>query len=386
MNNIYLDSAATTPVRKEVLDAMMPYLTDAWQNPNSLYKDAVNVRNAVENARLTVASSIGADPKEIIFTSSGSESNCMAILGFVRYWQNRGYSAVVITSSVEHDSILDLVHDLDCEVKILPVQMDGAVDMSKLIATLSLIRNSSMIDNKKVIVSIQTKNNETGAINPMEEICYQAHKYGAVLHTDAVQALPSYTVTTDYADMISLSGHKIGAPKGIGVLYKSKDIKIAPIIYGTQNFGYRGGTENVPYIVGLAKAFELNMAEADERNAKLLKLRNALIDDLFQSGIKYKVNGFCDNIVNITFLHNVSGEGLIYLLDAAGIQVSAGSACNSHEEAPSHVLKAMGVSDEDAMRTLRITLSDRLVADDIHNFVRELKKDIELLSEERIGD
>lgn len=377
--SIYLDYAATTKPKKEVVEAMMPYLMDKWHNPSALYSEASKIKEDIESARKTIGSFINAKGNEIFFTSSGSESNCWAIQGFINHCNRKGREATIITSVIEHKSIISCVENMNVDVHFVGVDKDGFVDMKVLE---SLIHDAHLEAND-ILVSIQFANNEIGTIQHIKEIATLVHKYDAMFHTDAVQAFGHINIDVKDldVDMLTASGHKIGCPKGIGILYKKQSVNIDPLIYGSQMDGMRGGTENVPYIMGMAKAVEL-LQEDDEHQLRMTILRNNFISQLRSLGCS--INGsieerLCNNI-NITFSQNISGESMVYMLDTCGIYVATGSACNSHAITTSYVLKAIGLSDEDAYKTIRITLPDDITMDEIDETVHEMSRQILLLS------
>ena len=379
---IYLDEAATTKPKEEVINAMLPFFTDMWFNPSSLYGGAVEVARALEVSKYTISNSINAKCNEIYFTSGGSESNCWAIQGFVNYWKSRGKESVVITSTIEHHSIIECVENIDADFMFISVDKNGFINPRHLEQMLKQCRER--FGCCKIIVSLQYANNEIGTIQNISELISISHKYGAVFHTDAVQAFGHINIDVNElnVDMLSVSGHKIGCPKGIGFLYIKNGIKINPIIYGTQNNGLRGGTENVPYIIGLSKAVSLI---DDSKTVKIKKIRDYAIDKLIDT-FHVTLNGDKEcrlpNNINVSFPYNVTGESLIYLLDMCDVYVSSGSACNSHIDKPSHVLKAIGLSDEDARRSLRITLSEETTKEDIDKAIYEIDKQIKILESE----
>ena len=380
MSVIYLDNASTTKPKQKVIDFMMQYFTEKWYNPSALYYNANKVKKDIDAAKKTIGDFINANENEIYFTSGGSESNCWAIQGFVNHCIARSKDPCVITSVIEHKSVIECVDHLNnVDVHYIGVDENGFIDIRQL-------RNMlfrANICEYKTLVSIQFANNEIGTIQNIKDIAYEVHRFGGVLHTDAVQAFGHIPIDVKELgiDMMSVSGHKIGAPKGIGILYKKSDIEINPLIYGSQMDGLRGGTENVPYIMGMAKAVELVKAD-DNYQFRMDVLRNSFISQLKSLGCK--VNGSLDhrlpNNINVTFNHNITGESMIYLLDMAEIMVSTGSACNSKSIDPSPVLKAIGMSDEDAMKTIRITLPDDITMDEIDKVISEIKKQILLLS------
>ena len=379
--SIYLDNAATTKPKKEVVEAMMPYLVDKWHNPSALYNEASKIKKDIESARKTIGDFINANGNEIFFTSSGSESNCWAIQGFVNHCIARGKNPCVITSVIEHKSIIECVDNLNnVDVHYISVDKNGFINIEQL---RNVLFHASTICGEKVLVSIQFANNEIGTIQHINEIAEEVHRFCGVFHTDAVQAFGHIDIDVKEldVDMLTASGHKIGCPKGIAILYKKDSINISPLIYGSQMDGMRGGTENVPYIIGMAKAVEL-IEEDNEYQLRMTIIRNNFISQLKSLGCS--INGsvedrLCNNI-NITFLQNISGESMVYMLDACGIYVATGSACNSHTITPSYVLKAIGLSDEDAYKTIRITLPDDIDIEEIDKVIHEMSKQILLLS------
>lgn len=381
---IYLDEAATTKPKKEVLNTIYSYM-DIWYNPSSLYSLAQKAANALEEAKKIVANFLNSESFEVYFTSCGSESNCWAVQGFVQNRLRKGRVPSVITSVIEHKSILSCVDGIGVDAHYIKVNPDGSIDLNMLEETLKYV--VSQTNGKDVLVSIQYANNEIGTIQEIGKIASIVHKYNAVFHTDAVQAFGHIPIDVQELgiDMLSASGHKIGTPKGIGILYKKNGVEINPLIYGSQMNGLRGGTENLPYIMGLSKAVELCANDimykkyiniSEQRDYMIGKLINE-----FDCHINGKYSNRLPNNINVTFNENVTGEALIYLLDLCDICVSAGSACNSHSTVPSHVLKAIGLSDEEAVRTLRITLPDDITSEITDKVIHELKKQIQLLIE-----
>lgn len=384
METIYLDHAATTKPHSEVIEAMMPYLTgDMWHNPSSLYSAGVKVKSDIESARKTVADFIGADSNEIYFTSSGSESNCWALRGWVNRMLDDGHRPVIITSSIEHKSILSCVRafaEKNVDVVELAVEGDGFIDVDELESFLNYYYEN---ESYKVLVSIQFANNEIGVIQPIKEISEVAHHYGAVLHVDAVQAAGQIPINVGVfgIDMMTVSGHKLGTPRGSAFLYKKNGVEIYPLIYGTQMDGLRGGTEATHQIVGMAKAVEL------ARDNVKLRTRIELTRDFFVDkleGIGCKLIGDREyrlpNNISIMLPEGVGGEETLYLLDMSGVYVGVGSACNSRSVEPSYVLKAIGLTNEEAARVIRITFSPDITFEQIENVVNEISKTIKLLS------
>lgn len=376
---IYLDAAATTKPNIEVINAMLPYLKDKWFNPSSLYSPSQVVKSAINQSRRNVANFINANENEVFFTSGGSESNCWVIQGFINYWYYQGFTPIIITSSIEHKSILECVKATALHYYIVGTDKEGFLNLEQLESYLK----DKYLPDVKILVSIQFANNEIGTIQKIGDISKIVHKYSGIFHTDAVQAFGHMNIDVEEMgiDMLSASGHKIGTPKGVGILYKKSDVKINPLVYGTQMDNMRGGTENVPYIIGFEKAVELQRQQLTNKT-QLLQLRNYMINQL-QKEIGCQINGSLiyrlDNNINVTFKQNITGEALIYLLDMCGIYISSGSACNSHSTVASHVLTAIGLTDEEAMKTIRITLPDDISKNQIDEFIYELKKQIKLL-------
>lgn len=378
---IYLDNAATTPVRPEVVEAMMPYFTNKWYNPSSLYSPSVNVKNDIENARKNVGNFINADGSEIYFTSGASESNCWAIQGFVNDCLDK--YPVVITSTIEHKSIIECVNNLRYANKhFINVDSDGFINIEELKSILDDYYYLDNFNSYRILASIQLANNEVGTIQKIKEIAELVHKYNAVFHTDSTQVVGHISIDVKELgiDMMSASGHKLNASKGIGFLYKKNGINIQPLIYGSQMGNMRGGTENVPYIMGMSKAIEL--CDLGKQN-KMIDVRDYFIGRLMKE-FRCKVNGSLDsrlpNNINVTFPQNITGESLLYMLDMSRISISTGSACNSKEIKPSHVLKAIGLSNEDAMKTIRITIDDKITYQDVDSVIEEIRKAISLIN------
>lgn len=380
---IYLDSAATTQPKQRVIDAMMPYINMKWHNPSALYSKAQMIKDDINTARKTIADYINADANEIYFTSSGSESNCWAIQGFVNRCIARSKNPCVITSVIEHKSILECVDNLNnVDVHYIGVDKDGFINIANL---RNLLFHARCICDEEILVSIQFANNEIGTIQHIKEIAAEVHRFNGVFHTDAVQAFGHIPIDVQELDidMMTASGHKIGTPKGVGFLYKKSSIEINPLIYGSQMDGMRGGTENVPYIIGMAKAVDL-VRRDEEYQLRLTILRNNFIAQLKALGCS--INGSIEerlpNNISITFNQNITGEAMVYGLDISGIYIGTGSACNSNSMKTSHVLKAIGLSDEDAYKTIRITLPDNITMDEIDETVQEINKQIKLLTME----
>ena len=380
---MYLDNASTTPVKQEVIDAMLPWLQDKWHNPSSLYSDATYAKIAIDNARKTIADFIHAKPSEIYFTSGGSESSCWAIQGFANSRLAKHHVPVVITTKVEHKSIMECVKNLPIAATyFLSVDSSGLVDIDELEDIIKeLIENGT--DPDDILVSIQYANNEIGTIQEILVISDVVHKYGCVLHTDAVQAFGQIDVDAQLNgfDMMSASAHKIGGCKGVGILYIKDGIQINPLIYGSQMDGMRGGTENVAGIVGMEKAVELASCKLSQRIAHISMIRDYFIR-LFDD-INCKINGSeiyrLPNNINVMLPYNINGETLLYSLDVDDIQIGTGSACNSRSIEPSHVLKAIGLTDDEASRCIRITIDDDFTKQNADYVVEAIEKSLKVL-------
>lgn len=381
----YLDMASTTPVKPEVIDAMMPYLTEKWQNPSSLYSDGTYAKIAIDNARKTVADFIGAKPNEIYFTSGGSESNCWAIQGFVNSRLAKQRLPFIITTTIEHKSILECVENQNMTVvHYLNVDENGFIDIDELNDVIGYLLSNGA-DASDILVSIQYANNEIGTVQDIISIADTVHMYGCVFHTDAVQAFAYERhdqMNVDFLgiDMMSASAHKIGACKGTGFLYIRDGIEIKPLIYGSQMDGMRGGTENVAGIVGMAKAVELIKNDYDSERFLSMN-RDYFINKLIAIGCK--LNGPSDNRlannINVVLPYGINGETLLYSLDVDDIQIGTGSACNSRSIESSHVLKAIGLSDRDAECSIRITIPYNIIMDEIDDIVGYIDKSIKVL-------
>lgn len=352
-NTIYMDNSATTPVRREVVEEMLPYMSENFGNPSSIYEIGKISKHAIDDARTKVASAIGAEENEIYFTSGGTESDNWAIKGIA--FANRNKGKHIITSSIEHHAVLHTctwLEGQDFEVTYLPVDKYGMVSPKEL---------KKAIRDDTILISIMLANNEIGTIQPVEEIGKIAKENLIYFHTDAVQAIGRVPIDVKKMniDLLSLSGHKFEGPKGCGALYIRKGTKIDTLLHGgAQERKRRAGTENVPAIVGLGKAIELATVEIEESNKTMLELRERLIKSLLKIP-KTHLNGHpaqrLANNVNVTFEY-IEGESLLLLLNARGIFASTGSACNSSSLEPSHVLTACGVPHEIVHGSLRLSL------------------------------
>jgi len=354
MKRIYLDYAATTPTDPEVVKAMLPYFTDSFGNPSSLYSYGQENKAAVDESREKIAGAIGAHSDEIIFTSGGTEADNTALAGVA--WANKDRGRHIITTTVEHHAILETCHFLGkngFDITYVPVDKYGMVDPDDI---------KRSITPKTVLVSVMQANNEVGSIQPLEEIGRIAKEAGVYLHTDGVQAVGHIPVDVNSlgVDMLSLSAHKLYGPKGMGLLYVRRGTHIAPYMRGgAQEKGRRAGTENVAGIVGLAKAVELAMTDLENEMRRQTLLRDRLIKGLLDTIELVQLNGHptqrLPNNVNVS-IDYVEGESLLLNLDLEDICVSTGSACTSTSQEPSHVLLAMRVTPEKAHCSLRFTL------------------------------
>lgn len=380
---IYLDEAATTKPSPEVISAMMPYLSEKWHNPSSLYSWASDVSKDIAKARKTVADFINAED-EVFFTSGGSESNCWAIQGFVTHRSAIEELPCIITTNIEHHSIMEctaMMNMLPCLVWYVGVDEYGNVDIEELEEALKCMTKETKPSN--VLVSIGMANNEIGTIQDIKKLSEIIHSYGAIFHTDAVQAFGHIPIDVEDMgiDMLSASGHKIGAPKGVGILYKRNRIEINPLIYGSQMDGMRGGTENVPYIIGMAKAVELIERYAKpDMCQRIAYIRDYFIDKLENIGCK--LNGSREhrlpNNINVTLPHGLNGESMLYCMDLCDVYISTGSACNSKSIEPSPVLSAIGLGD-DAYNSIRITFPVGITKEEIDEVVSEMDRQIKIL-------
>lgn len=385
---LYLDSAATAKPNKEVLKAVMPYLTDDFYNPSSIYSDGVRVRRAIDIARESIAGFINADTDEIFFTSGSSESNCWAIQGYLLAGVMDISTTSIVTTKIEHKSIMECVDAMErfgnatyyCDVTYLDVDKDGFVNMEQLE---SVFKDREEPNYYDIFVSIQLANNEVGTIQDIKAISDIIHKYGGILHVDATQAFGQIPIDVKSMgiDMLSASAHKLeGGFKGVGLLYKKKNIELQPIIYGSQNDRQRGGTENVAGIVGFAKAVELASEEMEDKLALSVK-RDYFINELTRNGCK--LNGASvhrlPNNINVMLPEGIGSEELLYMLDLDDIQCSAGSACNSHSKKPSYVLKAIGLTDEQAARSVRFTISSDITYEAIDYVVEKIVKIMKII-------
>ena len=374
---IYLDNAATTKTSEEVVAAMLPYFTEYYGNPSSVYEFASESKKAVSNARRTIAETLGAQENEIYFTAGGSEADNWALKATAEAYQSKGKH--IITTKIEHHAILHTAEYLEkrgFEITYIGVDENGVVKVDEL---------EKAIRPDTILISVMFANNEIGTIQPIKEIGEIAKKHGVLFHTDAVQAYGQLPINVDelHIDMLSSSGHKLNGPKGIGFLYIRKGVKIRSFVHGgAQERKRRAGTENVPGIVGYGKAAEIAAKTMKERTAKEIELRDHLIDRVLAEVPYTRLNGHrtnrLPNNANFSFQF-VEGESLLILLDNNGICASSGSACTSGSLDPSHVLLAIGLPHEIAHGSLRLTLSAEITMEDIDFVVDCIKQIIERL-------
>ena len=370
---VYLDHAATTATRPEVVEEMLPYFTEKFGNPSSIYSFSSQNKDAIVNARRIIGDSLGTDAANIYFTAGGSESDNWALKETARTYASKGKH--IITTKIEHHAILHTCEFLEkegSEVTYVGVDEHG-------------IELKAAIRPDTILISVMFANNEIGTIQPIKEIGAIAREHGVLFHTDAVQAYGQLPINVDdmNIDMLSASGHKLNGPKGVGFLYIRKGIKIRNLIHGgAQERARRAGTENVPGIVGLGKAVEIAFATMEERTKKEIELRNYLIDRVMAEIPYTRVNGHIDkrlpNNANFSFQF-IEGESLLIMLDMAGVCASSGSACTSGSLDPSHVLLAIGLPHEIAHGSLRLTLGDENTKEEIDYVIDNLKDIVQRL-------
>jgi len=369
---IYLDHAATTAVRPEVLEAMLPYFTELYGNPSSVYEFASQNKTAVDDARETIAKALGANKQDVYFTAGGSESDNWALKATAESYQDKGRH--IITSKIEHHAILHTCEYLEkngFEVTYVDVDENGIVKMDEL---------ERAIRPDTILISIMYANNEIGSVQPIKEIGELAHKHDILFHTDAVQAFGQLpiNVVEEHIDMLSGSGHKLNGPKGIGFLYIRKGLKLRSLIHGgAQERRRRAGTENVPGIIGLGKATEVAVATMEERTSRERELRDYLIERVLAEVPFVRLNGDrtrrLPNNANFSFQF-IEGESLLIMLDMKGICASSGSACTSGSLDPSHVLLAIGLPHEIAHGSLRLTLGHENTREEMDYVVESIKE------------
>lgn len=378
MKTTYMDYSATTYVKPEVLDAMMPFFTEKFGNPSSFYGISRETKMAIDNARAQVAKAINCDPNEVYFTGGGSEADNWAIKGIATAHMKKGNH--IITTKIEHHAVLhtcEFLEKFGFEVTYLDVNEEGFVDLKQL---------EEAITDKTILVSIMFANNEIGTIQPIKEIGALCREKKVLFHTDAVQAVGSVPVDVKEMniDLLSLAGHKLYGPKGIGALYIRRGIRIDNLIHGGgQERGRRAGTENIPGVVGLGKAIELATKNIEENRARLTVLRDKLIDGILERIPYARLNGprgdkRLPGNSNISF-EFIEGESILLSLDFEGICASSGSACTSGSLDPSHVLLAIGLPHEKAHGSLRTTLGAASTEEDVEKLLNELPPIIERL-------
>lgn len=372
MRRIYLDYAATTPVRPEVVQAMLPYFTDVFGNPSTIYACGQEAKGAIEEARSQVAGLIGAGIDEIVFTSGGTEADNFAVKGVVYASKNK--QKHIITTPIEHHAVLETCHFLEesgCRVTCLPVDGNGLVDPAD-------VRRAITTDT--ILISVMHANNEVGTIEPITEIGEVAREAGVCFHTDAVQTAGHLPINVDEmgVDLLSMSAHKLYGPKGIGALYIRKGTRLAAFMHGgEQERGRRASTENVPGIVGFGHAVTLAIEEMSAEAERLTSLRNRLIDGLTEKIDHIRRNGHptqrLPNNINISIAY-VEGESMCLNLDFDGICVSTGSACSSSSTDPSHVMLALGMTPLEAHSSLRMSLGRWTTEEDIDTVLEVLPR------------
>ncbi|MCR8745165.1 cysteine desulfurase NifS [Romboutsia lituseburensis] len=375
---LYMDYSATTPVKKEVLDAMMPYLTDYFGNASSFHTFGREAKNALDKAREQVANLVNAKPSEIYFTAGGTESDNWALEGVAFAHREKGNH--IITSKIEHHGILHTCEYLEkhhgFEVTYLDVDSEGKVSLEQL---------ESAIKDNTILISIMFANNEIGTVQPIAEIAKIAKKHKVLFHTDAVQAAGNIPIDVKEldVDLMSMSSHKIYGPKGIGALYIKTGTKLHTFVHGgAQERRRRAGTENIPSIVGYGKAAEIAKSNMENHVKNLTELRAKLINQILEKIPYTRVNGSLDDRLpgNVNFSFEfIEGEGILLMLDMLGIAASSGSACTSGSLDPSHVLMAIGLPHEIAHGSLRLTIGDFTTEDDIDYIIEHLPGVIERL-------
>lgn len=378
MRRVYVDYAATTPLDPRVLEAMKPYFTVVYGNASSINAFGLEARRALEDARKTVAGLMNAEPREVIFTGSATEANNLALKGFAfKEGKEKTHMAI---STIEHECVLNSAKWLEKQgfkITYLPVDRHGLLDLGEL---------ENALGSGASLVSIIHANNEIGTIQPLEEIGKLCHEYGACFHTDAAQSFGKIPIDVKAMniDFMTVNAHKLYGPKGVGALYIRKGIRIEPLLHGGgHEFGLRSSTENVPGIIGFAKAVELRKEEMEPEGQRLTKLRDRLIKGVLEIEEAY-LNGHptrrLPNIANFRFSY-IEGESLVLRLDAEGIAASTGSACSSRSLEPSHVLLALGIKPEEAHGSLRLSLGRYNTGEDIDYILEVLPRTVEKLRE-----
>jgi len=379
MRQVYLDYAATTPVKKEVLEEMLPYFSEKYGNPSSTYKMGESVKTDLSRARRKVATLIGAGPGEIYFTSGGTEADNWAVIGTARAQKAKGNH--LITTKIEHHALLHTCHYLEKEgfkVTYLDVNSKGLISLTDL---------ENAITDNTILISIMYANNEIGTIQPVKEIGEIAKKHGILFHTDAVQAVGNLPINVNElnVDMLSMSAHKIYGPKGVGALYIKKGIEISNFINGgAQENGKRAGTENVPGIIGFGKATELANANLEEHIKKNSELRDYFMKEIINKIPDVDINGDVEHRLpgNINLVFNrASGAALRLYMNNKGIAASSGAACSANSTDPSHVLQALGLPPQKVSSSLRFTIGDFTTKEDLDYVVEQM---VEIVSKIRL--
>ena len=375
MNQIYLDHSATTKLKKEVLDTMLPFLTEQYGNPSTIYTLGREAKKAMDIAREQVAKALNAKTNEIFFTGSGTESDNWAIKGIA--YANKEKGKHIIATNIEHHAVLHTCEFLEKEgfdITYVPVDNQGIVDLDEL---------KKAIRPDTILISVMLANNEIGTIQPIKEISHIAKEHGIYLHTDAVQAVGNIPVDVEDlgVDLLSLSGHKIYGPKGVGVLYIKSGTKISSFVHGGgQERGKRAGTENVANIVGIGSAIELATEDISQYSTHLQELRDMAIEGILKEIPHTRLNGHREKRlpgnVNISFEY-IEGESILLMLDSKGIAASSGSACTSGSLDPSHVLLAIGLPHEIAHGSLRLTFGQENTKEDVKYLLETLPPIIE---------
>lgn len=377
MRQVYLDYSATTPVKKEVLDEMLPYFTEKFGNPSSIYGLGLNAKTDLNLARAKVARLIGAEDREIYFTSGGTEADNWAVIGAAKAKRAKGNH--IVTTKIEHHALVHTCQFLEkegCEVTYLDVDSQGRISLEDL---------ENAITDKTVLISIMFANNEIGTIQPVKEIGEIAKKHGIWFHTDAVQAVGNVPINVKELgiDMLSTSAHKIYGPKGVGALYIRKGVVIPSFINGgAQENKRRAGTENMAGIVGFGKAAELALVNLEEHIKRVTELRNYFTGLITSKIPEVEINGSMEYRLpgNINFIFNyIEGEAMLLLMDSKGISASTGSACSSASLTPSHVLKALNLPYEKMHSSIRLTIGDFTTREDLDYAAEEIAKIVEKL-------
>lgn len=379
MRRVYLDNNATTRVDPLVLEAVLPHFLEDFGNASSIHKYGQEARASIEEARRNVARLIGAEPKEVVFTSGGTESDNTAIQGVCGFHRSRGNH--IITTTIEHPAILRSCEQLESEgfrVTYVPVDCYGLVQMGQL---------REAVDSQTILISVMHANNEIGTIQPVEEISTIAREKGIIFHTDAVQSVGKIPLEVDRLgiDLLSLSGHKLHAPKGVGALYVRQGVSMDALLHGgSHERNRRGGTENVPGVVGLGKSCELAQVSLDDFDLRVRKLRDKLEAGIIEAVPDTIVNGSIScrmpHVSNISF-QGIEGEALLISLDLQGLAVSTGAACASGSLEPSHVLKAMKISSSRVDSAIRFSLSRMTSDEDIEYALKVVPETVERMRE-----